>query len=275
MSSLDSPAVIELRQELELTQAKLAESYKMMTLGRLVAGIVHEINTPIGSILSNTEVLSRSMETLQKLLEAAQTSGMAPAPKALTILETMRSLASVDKLACERISSVIRGLKTYARVDDIEVRKADLHEILVNAIKIGGCEFRRRVAVETEFGALPEVECYPHLLSQVFLNLLVNASQAIEGEGKITVRTAVDGRFALVSITDTGRGIRPEDRPKIFARGFSTKAIGIGTGLGLAITREIIVDKHGGEIWFESEPGTGTTFHVRIPLEQPKKEGVA
>jgi len=183
----------------------------------------------------------------------------------------VRSLAAVDRIACERISAIIRSLKTYARVDEGELRKADLNDMLQNTLKLSGCEYRRRVAVETELGELAEVECYPQLLNQVFLNLLVNAGQAIEGEGKITVRTHMEGTWAHVSISDTGKGIRPENRNKIFSPGFTTKPLGVGTGLGLSICREIVVDTHGGAIDFESEPGLGTTFHVRIPVTHAKK----
>jgi two-component system NtrC family sensor kinase len=262
--------IARLREELSVTNEKLAESHKMASLGRLVAGIVHEINTPIGSILSNNEVILRSLDGLKNLLQTSR-SNSAPAPeKAMDILETLSSLAAVDKLACERISAVIRSLKTFARVDEGDRRKVDLHEILRNTLKLSGCVFRRRITVETDFGELPEVECFPHLMNQVFLNLLVNAAQAIEGEGKVTVKTRHEGACAHVAISDTGKGIRPEDRARIFARGFSTKAVGEGTGLGLTITREIIVDTHRGSIDFDSEPGVGTTFHVRIPITQPR-----
>jgi two-component system NtrC family sensor kinase len=108
------------------------------------------------------------------------------------------------------------------------------------------------------------------MLDQVFLNLLVNAGQAIEGEGRVGVRTRLDGSEVCVSISDTGKGIAPEQQQKIFTQGFTTKPVGVGTGLGLAISREIVVEKHGGRIDFESEPGVGTTFHIHIPLEQKR-----
>ena len=260
-----------LRQELEAEKRKLVEAQKMVAVGRLVAGITHEIKTPIGSILSNNDVILRSLETLSKLLSAALEKNAPPPAKALDIVDTMKSLAKVDKIACERISGVIRSLKTFARVDEGSLRRADLHELIENTMKLSGCEFRRRVQVITDFGDLPEVECYPQLLSQVFVNLLVNAGQAISGEGKITVVTRVENGCVRVSISDTGSGIRPEDRPRIFGAGFSTKPIGEGTGLGLAITREIVVDKHRGTIDFESEVGVGTTFHVRIPIDHPRE----
>jgi len=116
------------------------------------------------------------------------------------------------------------------------------------------------------------VECYPGLLNQVFLNLVVNASQAISGEGTITINTSSEGEMAHIAITDTGCGIPEEVRPRIFSAGFTTKPLGEGTGLGLTITREIVEDTHGGKISFDTETGVGTTFHVRIPIHQPRSQ---
>ncbi len=234
----------------------------MASLGRLLASVVHEINTPIGSILSNNEVILRSLEKLKDALGKERLS------EAADIIDILRSLAAVDKIACERISSVVRGLKTFARDDEPVWQKVDLNESIRNTLKLAGCEFRRRVVVETDLGDLPKVECHPHMLNQVFLNLLVNAGQAIEDEGKVTVRTRVEDACVHVAISDTGRGIPPEYAARVFTPGFTTKAIGVGTGLGLSICRQIVVEKHGGTIDFETEPGTGTTFHVRIPIEQ-------
>jgi two-component system, NtrC family, sensor kinase len=262
----------EIEDDLEILTRKLAEAHKMASLGRLASGIVHEINTPIGSILSNNETIRRSLESLKKLLASALDSKEPPPAKAIALLDTLGNLTDIDKIACERIYAVIRSLKTFARVNESDLRKVDIHEILLNTIKLSGCVFRRRITVVTDFGELPEVECYPGLLNQVFLNLVVNASQAIEGEGTVTVRTRHDGDFVDVWISDTGSGIAPEVRAKIFSAGFSTKPIGEGTGLGLAITREIVEDTHGGEIDFETEVGVGTTFHVRIPVQQPRNQ---
>lgn len=259
---------LQLRSELEAANRRVAELYKMASLGRLLAGVVHEINTPISSILTNNEVISRSLDKLAAMLSAEDLTR--PKTAAIDIIDTLRNLASVDRLACERIGSVIRSLRTYSRADESELRKVDVHEILTNAIKLSCCEFRRRIRVETEFCDLNEVECYPHLLSQVFLNLLVNAGQAIEGEGTVRVSTRVDGDHLEVSVSDTGCGIAPEHRSRIFSPGFTTKPLGLGTGLGLSISRKIIVETHGGAIDFDSTPGKGTTFRVRIPLRQTK-----
>jgi signal transduction histidine kinase len=272
-ATLASPAdAPDSGEELEIVRTKLAEAHKMASLGRLSAGIVHEINTPIGSILSNNETIRKSLESLKKLVREAGDSGQPLPPKATVLLDTLVSLTEIDKIACERIYAVIRSLKTFARVNESDLRKVDIHEILLNTLKLSGCVFRRRVHVVTDFGELPEVECYPGLMNQVFLNLVVNAAQAIEGEGQITVRTRQEGDRVHIAVSDTGRGIPLEVRPKIFSAGFSTKAIGEGTGLGLTITREIVEDTHGGSIAFETELGVGTTFHVRIPIQQPRKQ---
>ena len=257
-----------LKAELDEANIRVANMYKLASLGRLLAGVVHEINTPIGSIFSNNEVILRSLEKLRGLLSPAPGT-CAPLPAAVPeILETIQSLTLVDKLACERISSVIRSLRTYSRADESDLRSVDLHEILRNTLKLSACEYRGRVKVETDFGELPQVECYPHLLSQVFLNVLINAGQAIEREGKVTVTTRLEGDRVRIDIADNGKGIRPEDRPKIFAVGFTTKPPGLGTGLGLSISRQIVVETHGGEMDFRSEAGAGTTFSIRIPLRQ-------
>ena len=244
-----------------------AELHQFASIGRLLAGVVHEINTPIGSIFSNNEVLLRSLAQVAELLEDGRPESV---ERARTIIASCRSLTEVDRIACERIRAVIRGLKSFARTDASLAARADLNQQIRDALKLTQAEFRRRIAVETDFGELPEIECYPQMLNQVFLNLLVNASQAIDGEGRITVRTRLEGDFVHASFSDSGRGMTPEQQARAFEAGYTTKAIGEGTGLGLSIAKEIIEEKHGGSIWFESEPGAGTTFHVRIPVRQTR-----
>jgi signal transduction histidine kinase len=248
-----------------------AELHQMASIGRLLASIVHEINTPLGSVFSNNEVLRRSLEMLDAML--AEGGGI-KVDKARQIVTTLQQLAAVDQIACERIRSVIRGLKTFSRTDGGAPRKVDLNQQLRDTIKLTQAEFRRRVAVETDFAELPEVECYPQMLSQVFLNLLVNAGQAIEEMGTIKVRTQLEdaGETVHISIADSGRGMTLEQQEKAFRAGFTTKAVGEGTGLGLSIAKEIIEEKHGGSIAFESELGVGTTFHVRIPVRQTRSQ---
>ncbi len=270
----DNSELASLREELDLMNRKLADAHKMASLGRLSAGIVHEINSPIGSIVSNNEVILRSLPKLKSMLEETRSQGSPLPQKALDIVDVVASLSEVDRLACERISAIIRSLKTFARVNESDLRTVDVNDLLRNTIKLTAAVFRRRITFETDLGELPEVECYPGLLNQVFLNLIVNAGQAIEGEGTVTVRTCSSGAFVEIDVADTGAGIPPEVRPKIFAAGFTTKPLGEGTGLGLTITREIVEDTHGGKISLQTEVGQGTTFHVRIPISQPRSDRV-
>jgi signal transduction histidine kinase len=265
--------VARLRAELEAVHGRLADAYRLASLGRLMTGIVHEMNTPLASILSNSAVIERGLETLEKLLAEAGGPAEAQGRRAAEILEQLRGLAAVNQTACERISALIPGVKAFARVEEAEPRKADVNAILRSTLPLANSEFRSRVTFETDLEKLPEIYCYVPSLYQVFLNLLVNAAQAIEQQGRIIVRTRREGAWIHVSVSDTGRGIPPEDRPKIFTSGFTTKPVGVGTGLGLSICRQIVVDRHGGKIDFESEPGAGTTFHVWLPLEPPGGAG--
>lgn len=260
--------VERLREELEAANRKLAEAHGMASLGRLSAGIVHEINTPIGSIFSNNEVIGRTLERVKTMLTQALESGTPPPAKVLDSLNVIAGLTDVDKLACERISGIIRSLKTLARGSNHELRKTDVNELIGHTLKLSNAVFRRRINFEADLGEIPEVECYPGLLGQVLLNLVVNAAQAIECEGTVTVRSRAADGWVSISVEDTGGGISPEDAARIFEAGFTTKPIGEGTGIGLTLSREIIVDAHRGFIDFETQPGQGTTFHVRIPIRQ-------
>ncbi|MGD0014696.1 MAG: HAMP domain-containing sensor histidine kinase [Bryobacteraceae bacterium] len=255
----------ELRRELEAARAKLAEARKMASLGQLLAALVHEISTPIGSLRSNNEVERRSLDALRKLVGNSA--------EAASIVETMTDLAAVDKIACERLAAVVRGARDFSSAARGDLGTAQVNDLIENALKVAEWTYRNRITVERDYGELPAIECYPGPLGQAFLNLLVNAGQAIEGQGTVTVRTLAEGGYIHVSVSDTGRGIQPEDRLKIFTSGFSTKPSGEGAGLGLSITQDIVVELHGGAIDFESQPGAGTTFHVRVPTERGRKHG--
>jgi signal transduction histidine kinase len=247
-----------------------ADLHQMAAIGRLLTGIVHEINTPIGSIFSNNEVMIRSLEVLKELLDNPRPESL---ERARRTLATCATLAAVDQIACERIRSVIRGLKTFARTDGGEPHKVDLNEHLRDTLKLTQAEFRKRVAVETDFGDLPAVECFPQMLNQVFLNLIVNAGQAIDGEGRIMVRTRMEDGAVHITIADTGCGMTPEQQARAFEAGYTTKPVGEGTGMGLAIAKEIVEDRHGGTIGVRSTPGAGTTFDIRIPVRQTRSAG--
>ncbi|MCX6590382.1 MAG: ATP-binding protein [Acidobacteria bacterium] len=246
--------------ELERLRAQVAALSKDAVLAQLAAGVIHEINTPIASIFSNIDVMERSLEAIEAQL------GAGGPPKALALLKMMRNLVQVDRMACQRISGVIRGLKLHARGEEEGLCPAHLNQLVEDSILLVGSEYKRRIAFITDLGDLPPVECNPQLIGQALLNLLVNAAQAIEAEGQVTVRTAVEGDQVLISIADTGTGMTDEVKQKIFHTAFSTKALGVGTGLGLPLTYRIITEQHRGTITFTSELGRGTTFEIRIPI---------
>jgi signal transduction histidine kinase len=166
--------------------------------------------------------------------------------------------------AGERITRIVKTLRNFARLDESDVQEADLHEGLDSTLTLLQHELRDRISVIREYGEISLIRCYPNELNQVFMNLLVNAVQAIEGEGTIGIETFVDGEQVGVSISDTGAGIPEDDVDRIFDPGFTTKGVGVGTGLGLSISYNI-VQKHKGEIQVKSEEGKGSTFTVRIP----------
>ncbi len=252
---------------LEIPDEQFLELQRHATLGKLLAGVAHEFSAPVASILANRDVSLRLLDRIQKAIaESAH-------DKTQELLAACRDLARVDQIAGERISHLVRSLKIAARVADPEWHRVDVNDIVDSAVQLAKSQFRDRIVVDEVFGAMPPVECHPHLLSQAVLNLVTNAGQAIEGPGRITVGTQLEDGAAHIWVTDTGSGIRDEDKPKILTQGFTTKRLGIGTGLGLLMVRRAVVEDHGGEICFDSEWGRGTTFHIRIPIEQ-KKRGV-
>jgi signal transduction histidine kinase len=157
-------------------------------------------------------------------------------------------------------------LRNFARLDEAEVRQTNLHECLESTLTLVHHELKNRISVRKEFGDIPLVPCHASQISQVFMNLLVNASHAIQGSGEVTIRTCCDGPWVKIQVSDTGSGIAPENLPRIFDAGFTTKGAGVGTGLGLAICQKIIQD-HNGSIAVESKVGKGTTFTVCLPIE--------
>ncbi len=249
-----------------VTADQLLELQRMATLGGLLASVAHELSAPVAVLLSNADV--RTM-LLDKFDAAA-----GDADRIRKLMVSAREVANVDHVACERVRRMVTSLKVAARAGGGEFIKSSINEILDASLLLANTQFRHRVEVRTEFAELPEIECQPDRLSQAFLNLLINAGQAIEDRGTVVAGTELAGDQVHVWISDTGRGIREEDQPKVLREGFTTKPVGIGTGLGLAIVRQIIVESHGGTITFESTVGKGTTFHVHLPLAH-KKQGAA
>jgi PAS domain S-box-containing protein len=254
-------------------QAQLVQSEKMASLGQLVAGVAHEINTPLGAIKSNNDVVYRSLGHLKRLLKSASLSVEKDSPPGLTkLFETMHALNQVDKTAAERIVVIVNSLRTFARLDQSDQDTVDLHEGLESTLTLVHHQLKNRVDVIRDYDNLPPVTCHPNQINQVFMNVLVNASQAIDGKGKIYVRTYLQKHRAVVEIEDTGGGIRPEDQTHIFDPGYTTKGVGVGTGLGLSIVYQIVRDHHG-DIEVDSAPGKGTVFRIMLPVDSNENNG--
>ena len=233
--------------ELKETQLQLINSEKMASLGQLVAGIAHEINTPVASIKSNNEILSKLSSKIEQD----------------DIKDMFSQINSIDKEAIDRISKIVTSLKKFVRLDEAELQEADINKEMDLTLEIIRHETKNKVEIEKHYGEIPLIKCYPNMLNQVFTNILVNACQAIEEKGKIVITTQFENNILTIKIKDNGKGIPQENLNKIFTVGYTTKGVGVGTGLGLAISQKIIA-KHNGEIHVNSEVGVGTEFIITI-----------
>ncbi len=252
---------------IEAKQDELLQYEKMAALGNLLAGVGHEIKTPLGALKSNNDLLMRVVERIK---QEAATLGEQAAASDLTkmekVISTAEGLHQTSNLAIDRITGIVNSLRTFARVDQ-EKEVSDVHQIMESTLTLAHHELKYHIQVEKDYGNVPTCNCYPNQLNQVFLNILINAAQAIEGKGTIWIKTFVRDKFAVIEIRDSGKGISKDDLPKIFDAGFTTKPSELGTGLGLAIISKIIKD-HDGKIEVESEVGKGTTFRVCLPPDQ-------
>lgn len=243
----------ETLKELKKTQVQLIQSEKMASLGQLVAGIAHEINTPLGAINSNNDIIQRCT---QKLEEGN-----------LGVISVLKNVLPITQDAIGRINILVKSLKNFARLDEAEFQEADLHEGILSTLDLIRHEIKGRIEIIKEFGEIPKVQCKPNAINQVFMNILVNACQSIDGIGQIVINTYCEYENVFIKIKDSGKGISKEDLGKIFDPGFTTKGVGVGTGLGLSITYEIIKD-HKGEIIVSSEVGKGSEFLIKLPISQ-------
>jgi two-component system, NtrC family, sensor kinase len=248
-----------------MSDAALAEAVnqaKLAALGMLVAGVAHEVNTPLGALNSNHDVLRRAIGRLQAILEDEVVE-----PHELVevrrIVKALGGILRVNDLAMERMTSIVNSLRTFGRLDRSEFDWADLHEGIDATFAILAHE-TRNVNVVRDYGELPRVHCQPDRLNQVWMNLAVNATFAMADGGTLTVRTRSAGEAVTLEFEDTGVGIRPENLQRIFEPGFTTKSGRIGMGLGLLISRQI-VEQHGGRITVVSEVNKGTLFTVELP----------
>jgi len=287
----DITARVEAEQALRESQKQLMQSEKMASIGQLAAGVAHEINNPVGFVMSNLGTLTGYVDTFKRLIgeygkladgaagrdEAAVQGALAR----IRHIEVQKDLPyvmdDVDKLleesaeGTERIRDIIRNLRSFARMDEGQIKEADINQGIEATLNICWNELKYKCNVHKKLGDLPRIRCYPGRLNQVFMNLLVNAAQAIEEHGVITIETEAVDSTVVIRISDTGRGIRPEHLSKIFDPFFTTKAVGKGTGLGLSISHGI-VHNHNGTIEVESELKKGTTFTIRLPIEGLKDD---
>ena len=281
----------ELNARLSATQEQLLQSEKMASIGQLAAGVAHEINNPIGYVHSNLGSLEGYLTDLFQILDAyvaveSQLPANAPAAAELRRQKTSLDLEflreDIPKLMAEskegitRVKKIVQDLKDFSHVDSSrEWKWADLHHGLDSTLNVVNNEIKYKADVVKEYGVLPQVECLPSELNQVFLNLLVNAAHAMPDgvRGSITLRSGCDDHQVWIEVEDTGSGIAPENLKRIFDPFFTTKPIGKGTGLGLSLSYGI-VKKHGGGIAVSSELGRGTTFRVTLPICQVHEETV-
>ncbi|MBA8889853.1 signal transduction histidine kinase [Dokdonella fugitiva] len=274
--------------ELEVAYAKLQgaqeqvmQSEKLASIGQLAAGVAHEINNPIGYVNSNLSTLQRYISQLFSAIQSyeAALAGGAGATEAESIRRKLDldflvgdvpQLLSESREGIDRVCKIVRDLKDFARKERSEDWiKADIHRGLDSTLNIIWNELKYKAQIVKTFGELPPVECLPSELNQVFMNVLMNAGQAIRDQGIITVTTSVAGERVRVDIGDDGEGIPPDVLPRVFDPFFTTKPVGSGTGLGLAISYGI-VSKHHGTIEVSSTPGQGTLLRIELPIAQPR-----
>lgn len=264
------------RQELE---ARLLQSDKMASVGQLAAGVAHEINNPMGFIAGNLRSLQKYADKFSIYIDAQKAfieAGSKPQDaenlktlekkiKLEFLLEDTKDLIDESLDGASRVQAIVRNLKTFARVDQDGVQTIDLNECIDSTLNIIWNELKYKTEIEKDYADLPAISCHPQQLSQIFLNLLINASHAIETQGIIKIRSWSDEDHVYVAVSDDGCGISEDDLRQIFVPFFTTKEVGKGTGLGLSMVYDM-VKGHDGDISVESELGKGTTFTVKLPI---------
>jgi PAS domain S-box-containing protein len=274
------------RMELDLRLAQ-----KLEAVGQLAAGIAHEINTPTQFVGDTVRFLGDAFGDLMELVVAYEAllaaAERGPVPSALIArVRAAEDRADLDYLRARvpgaveraddgvhRVATIVRAMREFAHPPASEKAPVDINAALRSTLVVATNEYKYVADVETELGELPPVMCDGGDMNQVFLNLVVNAAHAIVDakghngrRGTIRLRTVAEGDHVRISVSDTGTGIAPEVAGRIYDPFFTTKDVGRGTGQGLAIARQIVVERHGGTITFETQPGRGTTFHVRLPV---------
>ncbi len=269
------------RQKAELVrlQATILHSQKMASLGLLAAGVAHELNNPAGFVYSNVDVLRGHVARLKQCLRAYDALSLSPDAAAdiasvkqrvdyTNIMDDLDSIIADCHLGAERIRDVVKNLRLFSRLDEAEIKLVDLNEGIESTVRLLSMYYKAgSINLICDYGELPMINCYAAQLNQVWMNLLVNAAQAIgNGKGEVRVKTRCDGSTVSILVSDTGKGIEPEILTRVFDPFFTTKAVGEGTGLGLSISHSII-QQHGGTILVNSIPGGGTNFTITLPVD--------
>ena len=254
-------------QKLEEGQTQLVQAEKMAALGNLVAGIAHEINTPMGAINSMHDTLKRGMEKL-----AEEVAPQLPEDEDDHSQRIRASLQEIDRAnrvmttSTARVRELVASLRNFARLDEAEWKQVDIHEGIESTLALVRHKLEGRIELVRDYGRLAQVTCFPGRINQIFLTLLVNAAQAIEGTGRIAIQTRTEDGEVSVAISDTGKGIAQAMLPKIFD--FTSEGTGAG---GLPMCRQI-AEEHNGRVLVESEVGKGTTFTLVLPIDQRERQ---
>ncbi len=259
----------EAHRQLHETQSQLIQSAKMASLGQLVAGVAHEINTPVGAVASMHNTLVKATKKIGDAIGDEARTGCDRCDDIRPMLKLMEDANKVIETGTDRVTDIVRRLRSFARLDEAEMKAVDIHEGLEDSLLLIHHEIKNRITIVRNFGDVPPVTCFPGRLNQVFLNILNNARQAIPEEGRITVTTLARDGHVHISIEDTGIGIAGDKIDKIFDPGYTTKGVKVGTGLGLAICYQI-VQEHRGKIQVDSQVGRGTKFTVILPISLEK-----
>ena len=283
--------VVKLEENLKKSQVQLLQSEKMASIGQLAAGVAHEINNPTGFVSSNLKTLSEYQNDIEKVVREYRklvknmkdTRTVENCPPSISeqikrladleaevdidfILNDVPDLIKECREGTERIKKIVIALKDFAHPGEDKLKFADINNGIDSTLNVVWNELKYKTTVTKDYGDIPSVRCYPHQLNQVFMNLLVNAAQAIEKQGEIRILTRAFDGYVEIKISDTGKGIPEEDLSKIFDPFFTSKEIGKGTGLGLNVAYNII-QKHKATIDVQSEVGKGTTFSIRLQTD--------